>query len=516
MPEKKKDESSSQKESAPVVVATPKARVRLACASMLRGVLTGDDRWLLRPLRGVFAIRKSIVRDDLKQIIEEIVAPNDSARAEQLGAWVTLVADNDSLFPQEAASTDESKKGGDVDMADASEDKGLETKSEDSEAEEEDVGDLGAAADEVVMYVQLLVTMFLLDRSQFDAAVGCAGDAADFVAARSSRRTLFPISAQVFYFYAVAYERVDRLAEIRPRLLALYKTTSLHHNYNAHPILVNAILRNYLNDDLYDLANKFVSQVEFRDDAPSNQLARFYYYQGRIFALQMEYQRAHDCLLTAIRKSPRAGAVAFRVEVHRVSCVVQLLMGNIPDRATFRQKDLESALVPYLELTQAVRAGDLARFESVLAKYKSDVFSRDRVLTLVERVRNNVLKTGLRKIGLAYSRISFSDIAEKLHLDSADDAEYVAAMAIRDGVLGGVIDHAAGCVRSQESSDVYETPEASSQFHARIELTHNLHNEALRAMRYPPRAKKANVGEGPDEYIDMDELLEELEEEDEF
>ena len=50
---------------------------------------------------------------------------------------------------------------------------------------------------------------------------------------------------------------------------------------------------------------------------------------------------------------------------------------------------------------------------------------------LVERLGHNVLKTGLRKISISYSRISLADIAAKLHLPSATAAEYICAKAIR-------------------------------------------------------------------------------------
>lgn len=48
---------------------------------------------------------------------------------------------------------------------------------------------------------------------------------------------------------------------------------------------------------------------------------------------------------------------------------------------------------------------------------------------------HNVIKTGLRKISLSYSRISLADIASKLTLDDAASAEFVCAKAIRDGVI---------------------------------------------------------------------------------
>ena len=54
-------------------------------------------------------------------------------------------------------------------------------------------------------------------------------------------------------------------------------------------------------------------------------------------------------------------------------------------------------------------------------------FQTERTYTLIIRLRHNVIKTGIRMISLSYSRISLADIAEKLRLDSSEDAEYIVA-----------------------------------------------------------------------------------------
>ena len=79
---------------------------------------------------------------------------------------------------------------------------------------------------------------------------------------------------------------------------------------------------------------------------------------------------------------------------------------------------------------QAVRNGDLAQFHQVVAQYM-EAFQQDKCYTLVKRLGHNVVKTGLRKIAVSYSRISLQDIASKLHLPSAASAAYVCAKAIR-------------------------------------------------------------------------------------
>lgn len=189
-------------------------------------------------------------------------------------------------------------------------------------------------------------------------------------------------------------------------------------------------------------------------------------------------------------------------------------MGETPDRAWFSQREFRGPLQPYFELVCAVRSGDVGKFEACCAKHK-ERFAEDKLLTLVSRLRQSVLKTGLRRINAAYSRIHFSDVAQKLQLESAESAEFVCAKAIRDGVIDGVIDHADNSLRSSDVADVYKSAQPQVAFRKRIEFCLNVHNDAVKAMRYPSDAHKAAAdSEKEDKNKKTDEeIAEEIEKE---
>ena len=89
---------------------------------------------------------------------------------------------------------------------------------------------------------------------------------------------------------------------------------------------------------------------------------------------------------------------------------------------------------------------------------------------------------------MSYSRISLADIANKLMLDSAEDAEFIVAKAIRDGVIEAWLDHEGKFMQSKESIDVYSTKEPQLAFHQRITFCLQIHNQSVKAMRFPPKA----------------------------
>lgn len=154
-------------------------------------------------------------------------------------------------------------------------------------------------------------------------------------------------------------------------------------------------------------------------------------------------------------------------------------MGEIPERSTFRLPAFQHALAPYLQITKSVRVGDLSEFQAALTQYGA-TFRADNMLTLILRLRHNVIKAGIRKISLSYSRISLKDICLKLQLDSEEDAEYIVSKAIRDGVIEATIDHEGGFMKSKENADIYSTNEPQTAFHQRLLFCLNLHNESVK------------------------------------
>ncbi|GFY89799.1 PAM domain (PCI/PINT associated module) protein [Actinidia rufa] len=306
---------------------------------------------------------------------------------------------------------------------------------------------------ELEIYCYLLVLIFLIDQKRYNEAKACSS--ASIARLKNlNRRTIDVLAAKLYFYYSLSYELTGDLAEIRGNLLALHRIATLRH------------------DEL-------------------GQFCRYLFYLGKIRTIQLEYTDAKESLLQAARKAPIA-ALGFRVQCNKWAVIVRLLLGEIPERTVFMQKGMEKALRPYFELTNAVRVGDLELFKIVAEKFSS-TFSSDRTQNLIVRLRHNVIRTGLRNISISYSRISLADVAKKLRLDSANpvaDAESIVSKAIRDGAIDATLDHANGWMVSKETGDIYSTNEPQIAFNSRIAFCLNMHNEAVRALRFPPNSHK--------------------------
>lgn len=367
---------------------------------------------------------------------------------------------------------------------------------------------------EVSVYLHLLASILLLDVKKPADSLACSHDLVQFVS-KHNRRTLDELNARIYFYFARSIELVGSPASIRAHLLAAYRTATLQHDPASRAVLLNLLARNYIMYNLFDQADKLLSRAPFPETRSNNQLARHLYYTGRVKAIQLDYSEALWNLQQALRKAPQHSALGFRISAQKFMIIVQLLTGEIPERSVFRQANMQRALRPYLSITQAVRVGDLAKFRQV-TESSAEVFAQDGTASLIMRLRHNVIKTGLRKLNTSYSRISLGEICKRLDLGTAENAEGVVAKAIHDRVIDAVIDHKGGFVRSNETIDVYSTTEPTEAYHGRIQFCLNIHNEAVRAMRFPEKQEDEETPEQRRERLkEQEELAKTLAEEEE-
>ncbi|KAJ1859482.1 26S proteasome non-ATPase regulatory subunit [Coemansia sp. RSA 1822] len=438
-----------------------------------RGIAAAETHYVYRALRSAFALRKRLQPD----VIAEIVAAySSSANSQSVQSCLKSVLECLQQSPAENTAA-------------------------------------GVCEPEVCLFLGLLAMLYLLDNSHLERGVELS-NALISVIPTAQRRTLDPISSRVFFYFSRFFEVADRLSDARPALLSALQAATLAGMKETKAMLLTLLLRNYLHYKLYDQAERLTAKSSFPVDAPNNLLARYLYYMGYIEAIQLNYSQAQTHLLEATRKAPSNAATAgFQQTVHKIYVIVELLMGNIPERSLFRVPTLKKPLLPYLELAQAVRVGDLNKFQEVVSKYQ-DRFLKDSVLILIQRLRHNVIKAGIRSISTAYSRISLRDICLKLHLDSEEDAEYIVAKAIRDGVIDATIDHEKGFVQSADVHNVYETSDPQYAFDKRITFCLGMYNDSVKSMRYPGSDHRKELASAIEAIKRERELAQELENDD--
>ena len=281
------------------------------------------------------------------------------------------------------------------------------------------------------------------------------------------------------------------MANIVRLLMAGLTTSTLRHDDETRATVYTSILRLHVLRGDFEAADRLVQKSTFPASVANGQLARYHYYVACIRAVQGRYGEARDALLGCIRRGPHGDTgVGFLQAVHRLLVVVQLLLGEIPERSIFRQARLVKSLLPYLALTNAVRLGDLRSFEHVLKEHVAAFNADSTAPLLIARLPQSVLHAGMKRICSAYSRISFADIARKLGIVSPEDAQYIALKAIHDGVIDATADVDRSILISRGLPHVYSTSDPQDTLHGRISQCQALRRDALQAMRFSERSSK--------------------------
>ena len=428
-----------------------------------RAVSQFDPRFTLRVLRSISSTRKHLSANVLTQLISETYPSSSSTAKSSLEVL------------------DESYKS----SKDGSSEMDLDSKPSTKSA-----ASPKAVLPEIGVYLSILCQVHLYDAKAFDKGTKFSDALVEHIRTLN-RRTLDSLAARVYFYYSLFYEHtlplppspVSAVLSIRQNLLAALRTATLRKDQDIQATVTTLLLRNYLSTSHISQADLLINHTNFPPAASNNQIARFLYYLGRIRAIQLNYSEAHEHLISATRKSPSSyTASGFYQASTKLLVVVELLMGDIPDRAIFRQPSLERAMQPYLRIVQAVNAGGLENFNNLVQKHNA-AFRRDGKYTLILRLRQNVIKTGIRTMSLSYSRIRLRDIVLRLGLKSEESAEYIVGKAIQDDVIEATLDHEDGYMKSKDVGDVYATREPGDAFHDRIRACLALHDESVKVCR---------------------------------
>ena len=328
---------------------------------------------------------------------------------------------------------------------------------------------------------------------------------------------LDPFMSKLFFVLTQSSLALKR--DIQPFLLRYFTLCNLKHLYQSLQILHNQIVRLYIDNRAFDQAAKFIELKPFpREDilgmSDAGQIARHLYYSAQIKAVQMEYSEAEFCLEDAIRKiHVSTSSAGFLQAATKLLVTVQLLLGKVPERKVFSGKYVAKPLRPYLDVARSVRFGNIEAFVASV-KQHTQFFEADRTLTFITRLHQNVVRAGLKRICITYSRISLEELAKRLFLDSVQDARYIILKAINDQVISNVTFSGDFLVRKEAIKNVYRSAVPHSQLNERIENCCKLLSQVQKAMNYkteqPSQEDQGGIGRSKSsQEEEIEELLEE-------
>ena len=362
-------------------------------------------------------------------------------------------------------------------------------------------------SNEIYGFIFLIILTKLIDYNKYKEAFEGVKHLITFFNTNESL-TINTLKAKAYYYLSLITEKLGQQDDIINELQQAYRTACIEMDQISQVTLINCIIRYYLNNKNIEMARSFISKTKYTENISTYEDARYLFYIGKIEAIQMNYSDSYAHLSSSFRKAPEKTGQGFKNLVNKYLILVQLLMGEIPDIKSLmksnRVVDYEE-FKPYLLMLKIVRQGNLDEFKKGMKIYESN-FKKDGTLNLVQRIRQVVIKAGLRKINLSYSRISIKDITEKLKLDNEKETEYIITKAIRDGVFLATINHEKGYVQSKEIKDIYSTFEPQRSYQSRILFLNNIFVESQRSMKYSSQQEQAKKEAKSTELEEADNL----------
>ncbi len=105
---------------------------------------------------------------------------------------------------------------------------------------------------EVDCYLHLLVLLHALDKTPESASVLECAEALSRKISGQNRRSLDLLAARCYFYYMRAHENAGDLSKIRGFLHARLRTATLRNDFEGQAVLINCLLRSYVNNNLYD------------------------------------------------------------------------------------------------------------------------------------------------------------------------------------------------------------------------------------------------------------------------
>lgn len=371
-----------------------------------------------------------------------------------------------------------------------------------------------------IIYAKTLIFIFFMQRKQYNYAELLGNQLISMIESYN-KWNLDHLWGYIFYNYARVGEKLGKQAEIRPKLFSLYKLSSNNQNESSQAVLLNLILRNFIYTNNFMSAKDFINNTLFPESKQNNEFIKYLYYTAKIKATQQEYIDAYARVAQSLRKAPEKGVLGFKLAAQKLAIVTEMLMGDIPSRTIFSTGPLKPFLFPYYEQVNSLVKGNISQFENVRNKHH-DIFKKDGLIILINRLYQNVIRAGLKKINSSYNQISFDDVKVKQGLaGSSDNMNWmlsgkdidiglVIAKALKDKVITGEINSEARILIIKDNKDIYSTSEPQINCQKRINYCLNIHDAAVKALQYPTENKhKTNTDNDNIEQLlfDFDEDL---------
>lgn len=322
----------------------------------------------------------------------------------------------------------------------------------------------------------------------------------------ATRVYLLPLSNYLLSKFLISLEK-DGQFEIQKQ--KIYGWLTLFQGSSFETLFASVyvfLLRNLLKHNQIREAAQLLKNCKFPEHIGHSLLAKFLLYKASYLAKIGKIAQAANFVTESLRKAPdgrtRKGLNGFKLRARKLKLVLQLIMNEPPTHEW-----LNYCRFPphYMSLVHAVNLGNHDEFARLMREHRSD-FHRDDLLPLLEKMRSVVMRNALKKLSVAYSRITVEDVLRKIGADKDPNFDLNAFLTKSRGDLPDFsIDHKNGFIEFRKSTDNYAAAQTRENLIRRIQHLQGLEEQVAKNLRYRLQNKegtqqKEEEGSGEDDY----------------
>jgi COP9 signalosome complex subunit 3 len=189
----------------------------------------------------------------------------------------------------------------------------------------------------------------------------------------------------------------------------------------------------YLNTDIVD-----INRENGKFDVKYLLLA--YYYGGMIYACLKQFDRAANFFENVITV-PATATSAIALEAYKKYVLVKLISGTIPNHQlpTYTSRHVQQTIkslcgAQYTELFHLFHNGTLSQYDEFINRHREQ-YVHDRNLGLIKQTRHAFICNSIQQLTKTFLTVSLKDLANRVQLQSIDEAERYLLNMIEHGQI---------------------------------------------------------------------------------
>ncbi|KAH8366124.1 hypothetical protein KR093_009332 [Drosophila rubida] len=187
----------------------------------------------------------------------------------------------------------------------------------------------------------------------------------------------------------------------------------------------------------------------------------YYYYGGMIYTAVKNYERAlyffEVCITTPAMAMSHIMLEAYK-KFLMVSLIVEGKIAYIPKNAQVIGRFMKPLANHYHDLVNVYDNSSSEELRILILKY-SEAFTRDNNMGLAKQVATSLYKRNIQRLTKTFLTLSLSDVASRVQLPSAAEAERYILNMIKSGEIFASINQKDGMVLFKDDPEQYNLPD---------------------------------------------------------